>query len=381
MISLGPARVNPKQERIVMTKKTNEIPLSAASVLFGPQSAVNLIKLSELKEEKQEWLWKGVLPKKECVVFYGTSGVNKSSAALSLAAIVTTGGDWPVADDKKDRKSNVGNVILITSEDSPTTGIIPRLEASGADLDKVTLFSTVTDEKDGERLFDIGRDIRLLETSIVALGGVDLVIVDPLYGEFIGKTNGNSSTGVRQVLNPLIALARKHNFCILGIMHENKAATKVSNKALGSVAWMGVPRLVFRITEAKDDKSKRTMATAKKNITTSRAYFFTIESARTKKGNNVPKVVWSSETEEIDAQEVEFGETEGKATKATKTWILKQLKEGDVSAKSIYNQALLDGIITDLKSTSTLDRAKAKLGINSKKVGKEWVWVKPAEIA
>jgi putative DNA primase/helicase len=354
-------------------KKISKPKVKSLEVPYGSQREAVWISLRDVKEQKQEWLWNGVLPKGECVIFYGDFGVSKSSAALSLAAIVSKGGEWPVFESKKDQHSEQGSVILITGEDSIEKTIKPRLKASGANFNYIGVVQKTSDEENGEQSFDLGLDIKELETQLVARGNVKLVIVDPINGEFLGKANANSNIPVRRVLNPLIDLARKHNFCLLGLMHENKNEKAMASKrALGSVAWMAVPRLAFRITVDEQDESRRIMAVAKTNITTPKAYSFSVESAKTPTGNTVPKIVWSNETEDVNAQDIEYGDTEGKDIKRAKVWLLDQLKDGEISSTQIKTQATVDGIIASAKSRSTLDRAKKKLGIASERKGRQW---------
>jgi RecA-family ATPase len=63
----------------------------------------------------------------------GHPGLGKSQLTASIAAIVTTGGVWPVDKTRCER----GNVVFFSAEDDAEDTIRPRLEAAGADLELI----------------------------------------------------------------------------------------------------------------------------------------------------------------------------------------------------------------------------------------------------
>ena len=73
-------------------------------------------------------------------IIAGNPGLGKSQIAASIAAIVTTGGLWPV--DQQQCKA--GSVVFLNGEDDPADTLRPRLQAAGADLDCVYFVDGVT---------------------------------------------------------------------------------------------------------------------------------------------------------------------------------------------------------------------------------------------
>ena len=86
---------------------------------------------SAVQSKTVQWLWPGWLPAGVLVVLDGDPGSGKSTLACDLAARLSRG-EWagrPV------------NSILVNGEDPPAEVTRPRLEAAGADLDRVALWA------------------------------------------------------------------------------------------------------------------------------------------------------------------------------------------------------------------------------------------------
>ena len=64
-------------------------------------------------------------------VIGGNAGCNKSTLALSLAALVSKGGKWPDGS-----RCPQGEVIIMSSEDDEGDTLKPRLRIAGAGLEQ-----------------------------------------------------------------------------------------------------------------------------------------------------------------------------------------------------------------------------------------------------
>ena len=93
-------------------------------------------KMSDIKPQPINWLWKDYIAKGTFTLITGEPELGKSQITLSMAAIVTTGENWPVSGEKCEE----GNVIILSDEDNPEKTIHPRLEANGANIDKIHYF-------------------------------------------------------------------------------------------------------------------------------------------------------------------------------------------------------------------------------------------------
>ena len=63
----------------------------------------------------------------------GNPGLGKSQLTTFLAAQVTNGGRWPAGEGRAPK----GSVLMLSAEDDVGDTIRPRLEAAGADVDRV----------------------------------------------------------------------------------------------------------------------------------------------------------------------------------------------------------------------------------------------------
>jgi len=87
-------------------------------------------RLFDIQPKPILWLWRGRIARGKVFMLAGHPGLGKSQAMISMAAIVTTGGTWPVDRTPCER----GAVIILSAEDDAEDTIRPRLEAAGADL-------------------------------------------------------------------------------------------------------------------------------------------------------------------------------------------------------------------------------------------------------
>ena len=107
-----------------------------------------------------EWEWRGRIPSKKLTIFDGDPDLGKSMVTIDIAARKSTGHSFPDGAPCK-----AGNVLIVNVEDGVADTIVPRLEAHGADLSRVFIFSSVADVRRGTRLLDLPRDITLLENK------------------------------------------------------------------------------------------------------------------------------------------------------------------------------------------------------------------------
>lgn len=87
-------------------------------------------RVADIAARPVHWLWPGRIARGKVTMVAGHPGLAKSMLALNIAAIVTTGGRWPV----DGTRSSLGSVIVISAEDDPADTIRPRLDAAGADV-------------------------------------------------------------------------------------------------------------------------------------------------------------------------------------------------------------------------------------------------------
>jgi len=217
---------------------------------------------SDLRPEPIRWLWQNWLAAGKLHILAGAPGQGKTTIALTLAAAVTAGRHWPDGS-----RCPVGNILIWSGEDDPADTLLPRLLAAGAVAERC-FFVQGTRIADEIQSFDPARDIAALEEQAAAIGGISLLIVDPIVSAVAG--DGHKNNDVRRALQPLVDLASRLGAVALGITHFSKggAGSDPASRVVGSVAFTAVARvvLVAAKTSSEDGKDRRILARAKSNI-------------------------------------------------------------------------------------------------------------------
>src|SRR5215216_346366 len=117
--------------------------------------------LSEVEPEQLEWLWPGRLPLGKLAVLDGDPGLGKSVLTLDVAARVSAGMELPDGG-----RCEPAGVVLLSAEDGLADTIRPRLDAAGADTERIVALSTVAEGRTGERTICIPNDLHILERAI-----------------------------------------------------------------------------------------------------------------------------------------------------------------------------------------------------------------------
>ena len=112
-----------------------------------------------IEPENFDWLWRYWLAKGELHLIAGAIGAGKTTIALSLAACLTSGGEWP--DGSKAAK---GRVLFWSGEDLVSKTLIPRFMAMGGDRSRIGGISVVEGGK--KRSFDPAADLDILRDEL-----------------------------------------------------------------------------------------------------------------------------------------------------------------------------------------------------------------------
>jgi hypothetical protein len=352
-------------------KTANSAPVSKPSA----KRSVALLQGSQIQETPITWLWDGYLPQGKLTLLAGAGGTGKSTLAFSIAATITTAGVWPDGTQCK----QVGNVLIWSSEDDPADTIKPRLMAVGADDKRYGVISGTVDENGIRDAFDAARDMDSLREAVKSIGGIKLLIIDPIVTAVSGDMH--KANDVRRSLQTIVDFAAEMNCAVLGITHFAKgtAGKNSAERVIGSQAFAALARMV--LVAAKEEESDRRVFTRAKsnNSVDTGGFSYTIEALSLHRGIIATRVVWGEALEgssrSILAQ-VEDDETEDTSQfSKAKMFLLAQLQHGPSPAKEIMEHAReLHGI-----SPKTCRRAKDELGITARKAGMSagWLWQLP----
>ena len=324
-------------------------------------NSLNPLLASQVDREEIEWLWLGYLPKGKVVVLDGDPAQGKSTLLLDLAARLTTGRAMPDGDIEPSPEmpdnctipsiSTPLNVLVISAEDDPGDTIRPRLEAAGADLDRVSLILSLDD----------------LPTSLEALRDlildreIALLVVDPVMA-FLGKTNALREQSVRPFMRSLAELAKTTGCSIILIRHlPKRAGTSAVRAGSGSIAISAAVRIGWLASDAPDGSGEKILAVFKSNLAAippAVAYRLTNDPV-----HNVGRIEWRG-TRELTADDLL-----GKAVTISKLDVASNLlstvlKDGPVLRSEIEVAAKNAGI-----GWRTVERAKVELGIRHRQDG------------
>jgi hypothetical protein len=220
--------------------------------------SISLVPFSKIEPKWTDWLWQGRIPRGMLALLVGDEGLGKSALTLSIAAALTRGtldGDF---------RGNPSRVAVLTTEDDPARTMWPRIEAAGADKDRIFNLKMKRDGQDSGIAFPqdapaVGR----------ALGeaNVRLVIVDPIAAALDPKVNTWKDTDVRSALTPLIVAAEEHDFAVLALLHTNKRNNATAReKAMGSAGSQQIPRSAMLLGKNPDDEDGQVLAHFKCNV-------------------------------------------------------------------------------------------------------------------
>ncbi len=326
--------------------------------------------LSEVEPERVEWLWPGRVPLGKLTVLDGDPGLGKSAVTLDIAARVSADLELPGGE-----RYGPAGVVLLSAEDGLADTIRPRLDAAGADTERVLALSTVPEGK-AERMISIPRDLAVIERAVMRVAAA-LVVVDPLMAFLSGDTNSHKDQDVRRALAPLAALAEKTRAAVLIVRHLNKAEGGNSlYRGGGSIGIIGAARSGLVVAEDPQDPERRILAPNKNNLSRpAPSLVFGMETAE----NGAARVVWHGQSDLSAAQILESpADGEGKsALSEAKEFLLDELRDGPMAAKQVKKNAREADV-----SERTLKRAKQELRVRSEKESDgSWTWRLPEKEA
>ncbi|HEV2557311.1 MAG TPA: AAA family ATPase [Microvirga sp.] len=337
-------------------------------------STLSLVRASDVRAEQVAWLWPGRIARGKLTMVAGNPGLGKSQLALNLASTCTRGGAWPV----NEGRAPLGSVVILSAEDDVADTIRPRLEAAGADLDRVHVVDAVR-ERGGSRGFDLQRDLALLREAIDRIGDVVLVIIDAITA-YMGKVDTHRTSDVRAALAPLTALASETGAAVVAVSHLNKGGgAEAMMRVTGSLAFVAAARAGYLIAKDKEDESRRLFLPIKNNLGVDNTGFaYAVEPVDLGGGIVAPRVVFEDEHVQTTADEALAGSSAqveqdggGSALGEAMQFLRDTLADGPLPAKVIFAMSDEAGI-----SKKTLRRAQERIRIKPTKAGfgGQWMW-------
>jgi len=360
----------------VIKKLVDELEMTGSRIgddseLNSDSSTLRTIKVSSVNPRSIDWLWPGYIALGKLTLIAGDPGLGKSILSAALASHVSNGKPWPVDNSKCPQ----GSIVMASAEDDAEDTIRPRLDAAGADVEKVHLIDSIHEpDYDGKmirRAFSIKTDIEALCNVVIAKPDCKLVTIDPISA-YLGGTDSHNNSDIRSLLMPLADLAQKQRVAIVAITHLNKGTSNAMYRAMGSLAFVAAARAAFAVTKDKDDTKRRLFLPIKNNLGNDQDGFaYSIQTGE----NDAPFIVWENENISISADEAlsTMSEEDSSSLGDAKHFLLTELEKGTVKVKDLQKSAKESGI-----AWRTIERAKSRLGIkaNKRRFDGYWEWSK-----
>jgi hypothetical protein len=323
---------------------------------FATKPPLVAVCLSQVKSRRVRWLWRGRIPLGKVTILDGDPGLGKSAIALDLAARLSRQHYMP--DGSSSDLDSPVTTLFLSAEDDLEDTIRPRLEAAGADLDRIHALT-------GDNLPTIPDDLQRLRQLIEAINA-QFIVIDPLMAYLSPNVNSFRDQDVRQALAPLSRLASELMVAPTIIRHLNKANTPHAlYRGGGSIGIIGQARSGLLVAPDPQDQSeqRRILAVTKTNISKPPpALAYHTEEAP----NGAFRIVWEGPTHHT-ANSILIAPPSSEARSAlaeAQDFLRQMLANGSCPSDKVDSEALKLGI-----SKTTLKRARAELGVKAEKVG------------
>ncbi len=337
-------------------------------------------RMADIEPVPIRWLWPERIAKGKVTMLAGHPGLGKSQTMISMAAIVTTGGTWPVDRAPCER----GSVIILSAEDDAADTIRPRLKAAGADPERVYILDAVRETgRDGtvrQRPFDLTLDIDRLRELALKIGDVAMIGIDPITA-YLGCTDAHRNAEVRAVLAPLAAMAAEIGAAIVCVSHLNKAGgTDAMLRVMGSLGFVAAARAAYLVARDPEDETRRLFLSIKNNLAEDRGGLaFRVQARDLGDGIATSCVEWDADPVMMtaDAALAPAGDLEGQTElEGARVFLRDLLSDGPVPSKQVRADADGAGY-----AWATIRRAGKALGVEAIKEGghfgggrQQWVW-------
>ncbi len=337
-----------------------------------------IVTLSDVKAVPLRPLWPGRLYLGKTAVLAGDPGLGKSCVLLDIIARVSKGSPWP-DEPLPPRYREPADAVLMSAEDDEGDTIRPRLEAVGADLTRIHLLKA-TRHGDVRSMFRLDLDLDVMEDALKRFPETRIIGIDPISA-YLGDADSHVNSDVRALLAPLGELASKYNVTILALNHLNKGGGKAIYRVSGSLAFVAAPRAGLLVVADKDDRARRLMLPTKNNLgpeATGLAY--RVEPVELPGLGSLPRIAWEPDPLPVSADDALSDEMERDEDRNCRddaaAWLLDFLRDGPRTFGEVKMAGEKLG-----HSLRTLERAKGRLRIRSRKEGMSgpWRWTLPTE--
>jgi replicative DNA helicase len=229
--------------------------------LESGRGAARVIPFSQIPRRAVDWLWRPWIPLAMVTAVDGDPGTGKSTVLLDIAARVSRGDRMPDGSPGPE----AADVVVCSAEDHPKCVIRPRLDAAGADLNRIVMIRIETPEGPREPML-CPEDVRRIEAA-VRDRGAKLVIIDPLMAYLPADVNAHRDQDMRRALRLLSGLAERTGAAVIVVRHLNKSeGTSPIQRGGGSIGIIAAVRSGLLLAKDPDDPTGLVLASFKSNV-------------------------------------------------------------------------------------------------------------------
>lgn len=215
-----------------------------------PDRQLHIVEASSLRSRPTKWIWPGYIAAKSQTMLTGRPGLGKSQFLAATVASATTTKPFP---GQATAIHEPMNVLMLSDEDAIEETVRPRLEAAGANLDRVKFLRGVIRKDSNDHRYILSEDGDLIKAA-VRQHKIGLITIDPITGYF-GKTNSHQTTDVRHSLRPLGDVSEETGVSVLTLTHPSKGSgQRAIDQFIGSQAFIAMCRIgLMAIEEVEFD--------------------------------------------------------------------------------------------------------------------------------
>lgn len=373
---LPPLSVPSGQELILDGVGADREPPKPAEVNSSPERQLRLVKANRSHIRRLKWLWKDMVPAGGLTLWAGHAGIGKSQGAAWLATQASNGSlEGELYGEPVD-------VLYVGTEDFWEETILARLEAAGADLDRISKIEAGIargEEFEGTGLY---LDIHMgLLREAIQESGAKLVILDALMD--VIKIEDIGKQGVtRQRVSEIQRMGQELKVAFIGVTHFKKDIKNepALHMISGSAEFGQVVRSAIGFAKSRAT-GEYVMAQMKRNLVKEGTgnYTYQVVDAYVQSGDPLDsepisigkfELLGSSSLELEDVLTAESNERNTKANDCAK-WLVNYLKNSDDSVLA----SQIEGAAEKLGySRTTIYRARIEANIHSFKDGYQGPW-------
>ncbi len=324
---------------------------------------------AEIQATPTKWLWYGRIPLGAITILDGDPGLGKSTISVDIAAHVSRGRGMPL--DGRSDLDGPADVLILSAEDSPEQTVRPRLDAAGADPQRVHVVEATRVGEEDERPPILPADLDLL-AEMVKDRGVRLIIVDPFMAYLDGQLDAHRDQDVRRCLHRLKMLAEATGAAVLLIRHLNKLTGGAAiYRGGGSIGISGAARSVLMAGKDPADARRFVLAAIKCNLCAMPpALTYSIATA----DNGVSVIGWGQETT-VSADDLLGYKRPGASTAEQCAELLRELlADGEKPATDVEEELKANGF-----TANAIREARKLVKVRAVKGGfaEGWIWKLP----